>query len=51
MSKSVLEADVAIVGAGPAGTAAALHLGQLGVKRVVLVDRADFPGTRPAAAG
>ncbi len=37
------EADVAILGAGPAGTAAAAHLGELGVRRVVLVDRHDFP--------
>ena len=32
-----IEAEVAIVGAGPAGTAAAAHLGQLGVSGVVLV--------------
>lgn len=51
MSKSVLEADVAIVGAGPAGTAAALHLGQLGVKRVILVDRADFPRDKTCGSG
>ena len=37
------DAQVAIIGAGPAGTAAAAHLGQLGVQDVVLVDRADFP--------
>jgi menaquinone-9 beta-reductase len=37
------DADVAILGAGPSGTAAAAHLGQLGVRRVVLVDRHDFP--------
>ncbi|WNG17389.1 NAD(P)/FAD-dependent oxidoreductase [Cystobacter fuscus] len=51
MSKSILEADVAIVGAGPAGTAAALRLGQLGVKRVVLVDRADFPRDKTCGSG
>lgn len=39
----VVEAQVAIIGAGPSGTAAAAHLGQLGVRDVVLVDRADFP--------
>ena len=39
----VIRADVGIVGAGPAGLATALHLGQLGVKRVVMVDRQDFP--------
>ena len=38
-----IQADVAIIGAGPAGTAAAIHLGQLGICNVVLVDRHDFP--------
>src|SRR5262249_26054765 len=38
-----IHADVAIIGAGPAGLAAAIHLGQLGVERVVVVDRQDFP--------
>ena len=38
-----VRADVAIIGAGPAGLAAAIHLGQLGLGRVVLCDRADFP--------
>ena len=42
MSPERIDADVAIIGAGPAGTAAALHLGQLGVKNVVLLDRHDF---------
>ncbi|MGF1468550.1 MAG: NAD(P)/FAD-dependent oxidoreductase [Sandaracinaceae bacterium] len=42
-SAPTTEADVAIIGAGPAGTAAAAHLGELGVRRVVLVDRHDFP--------
>ncbi len=37
------DVDVAIIGAGPAGTAAAAHLGQLGVSNVVIVDRHDFP--------
>jgi flavin-dependent dehydrogenase len=40
---SAIRADVAIIGAGPAGLAAAIHLGQLGVRRVVVVDRQDFP--------
>src|SRR5579864_1667955 len=39
----MIEADIAIVGAGPAGTATAVHLGQLGVRNVLLVDRLDFP--------
>jgi geranylgeranyl reductase family protein len=40
---SAIRADVGIIGAGPAGLATAVHLGQLGVERVVIVDRADFP--------
>src|ERR1700732_2589441 len=42
-SSGVVHADVGIIGAGPAGLATAVHLGQLGVGRVVIVDRADFP--------
>jgi geranylgeranyl reductase family protein len=38
-----IRADVGIIGAGPAGLATAVHLGQLGVGRVVIVDRLDFP--------
>lgn len=45
------EADVAILGAGPAGTAAAVHLGTLGVQRVVLVDRHDFPRDKTCGSG
>jgi geranylgeranyl reductase family protein len=41
--ESVIRADIGIIGAGPAGLATAVHLGQLGVPRVVIVDRADFP--------
>src|SRR5262249_54953715 len=44
-------ADVAIIGAGPAGTAAAIHLGQLGVGNVVLVDRYDFPRDKTCGSG
>ncbi len=40
--------DAAVVGAGPAGCAAAITLAQAG-KRVVMVDRARFP--RPKACG
>jgi geranylgeranyl reductase family protein len=40
---SVIRADVGIIGAGPAGLATAVHLGHLGVNRVTIVDRADFP--------
>lgn len=45
------EGDVAIIGAGPAGTAAAAHLGELGVRRVVLVDRHDFPRDKTCGSG
>jgi len=38
----VLDADVAVVGAGPAGTAAAIHAARRGL-RVALFDRARFP--------
>jgi menaquinone-9 beta-reductase len=47
----VIRAEVAIIGAGPAGTAAALRLGQLGVRDVVLVDRADFPRDKTCGSG
>jgi geranylgeranyl reductase family protein len=40
---TVVRADVGIIGAGPAGLATAVHLGQLGVGRVVIVDRQNFP--------
>ncbi len=46
-----IEAEVAIIGAGPAGTAAAAHLGQLGVRDVVLIDRADFPRDKTCGSG
>lgn len=46
-----MNADVAIIGAGPAGTATALHLGQLGVKNVVLLDRHDFPRDKTCGSG
>jgi geranylgeranyl reductase family protein len=38
----VLSADVAVVGAGPAGSAAAIVLARAG-RRVVLIDKARFP--------
>ncbi|MFO0552228.1 MAG: NAD(P)/FAD-dependent oxidoreductase [Polyangiaceae bacterium] len=43
--------DVAIIGAGPAGTAMAARLGQLGVRDVVLVDKADFPREKTCGSG
>jgi geranylgeranyl reductase family protein len=44
------EYDVAIVGAGPAGSAAALAARRLGA-RVLLVDRAAFPRDKPCGDG
>jgi len=38
-----VDAEVAIVGAGPAGLATAIALGQLGMRGVVIADRQDFP--------
>lgn len=40
--------DVAIVGAGPAGAATAIHLAR-GGQRVVIVDRSAFPRDKPCA--
>jgi flavin-dependent dehydrogenase len=46
-----MNAEIAIVGAGPAGTAAAARLGQLGVKDVVLLDKLDFPRDKTCGSG
>ena len=46
-----IEADVAIIGAGPAGTAMAARLGQLGVKNVALLDKHDFPRDKTCGSG
>lgn len=46
-----IRADVAIVGAGPAGTAAAAHLGKLGIRDVVLLDKHDFPRDKTCGSG
>jgi geranylgeranyl reductase family protein len=42
--------DVAIVGAGPAGSTTAYHLTKAGA-RVLLVDRAKFPRDKPCGGG
>ncbi len=48
MARAPLLYDVAIVGAGPAGSATAIHLARRGW-RVALVDRATFPRDKPCA--
>src|SRR4029077_2154314 len=42
--------DVAIVGAGPAGSTAAYHLATAGA-RVLLLDKATFPRDKPCGGG
>jgi geranylgeranyl reductase family protein len=48
---AAIYADVLIIGAGPAGSATAIHLGQLGVGNVVLVDRQNFPRDKTCGSG
>jgi flavin-dependent dehydrogenase len=48
MSSATKPYDVAIVGAGPAGSASAILLARAGW-RVALVDRATFPRDKPCA--
>lgn len=43
--------DVAIIGAGPSGAAAAVALGQLGITNVVLLDREGFPRDKTCGSG
>ena len=47
----MIDANVAIVGAGPAGTAAAARLGQLGLTNVVLLDKHPFPRDKTCGSG
>ena len=42
--------DVLVVGAGPAGSATAIHLARAG-KSVLLADRARFPRDKPCGGG
>jgi geranylgeranyl reductase family protein len=44
-------ANVAIIGAGPAGSALAARLAAIGVDRVVLADRHDFPRDKTCGSG
>ncbi|MEI7760713.1 MAG: geranylgeranyl reductase family protein [Thermoleophilia bacterium] len=46
----MLHFDVLIVGAGPAGSATAIHLARAGAS-VLLVDRAHFPRDKPCGGG
>jgi geranylgeranyl reductase family protein len=46
----VIDFDVAVVGAGPAGSTTALHLARAGA-RVLLIDRARFPRDKPCGGG
>jgi geranylgeranyl reductase family protein len=48
--RPVPDADVIVVGAGPAGSTAAYRLAREGV-RVVLLDRARFPRDKPCGGG
>lgn len=49
--RQTIRAKVAIIGAGPSGTAAAIQLGQLGVEDVVLLDAHDFPRDKTCGSG
>jgi menaquinone-9 beta-reductase len=46
-----MEKQIAIVGAGPGGIAAAIRLAQRGVKDVVLLERDHFPRDKTCASG
>lgn len=49
-TRGVERVDVLVVGAGPAGSAAAIHLACAGA-RVLLADRARFPRDKPCGGG
>jgi cation diffusion facilitator CzcD-associated flavoprotein CzcO len=51
VSNDIMEVDVAIVGAGPAGLAAATQLRMRGVERVVVLDRETEAGGVPRHCG
>ena len=45
-----MDFDVIIIGAGPAGTAAAYRLAEAGL-RTLIIDRTGFPRQKPCAGG
>lgn len=49
-TREVLHFDVLVVGAGPAGSATAIHLARAGAS-VLLADRARFPRDKPCGGG
>lgn len=51
MNKKIMQVDVAIIGAGPAGLAAATRLRQRGVDQVVVLDREAEGGGIPRHCG
>ncbi len=46
-----MDTEILIVGAGPSGAAAAVRLGQLGFRDVLLVDRDRFPRNKTCGSG
>ncbi len=50
LDPATLDADVIVVGAGPAGSCAAIVLARAG-KRVVLIERGPFPGSKNMYGG
>jgi geranylgeranyl reductase family protein len=46
-----MDTEILIVGAGPSGAAAAVRLGQLGLRDVLLVDRDRFPRNKTCGSG
>src|SRR5207245_10991393 len=49
-AQNPIEADVAVVGSGPAGAAAALFAARRG-HRVIVFDKQDFPRDKPCGEG
>jgi len=38
------EVDLAVIGAGPAGMAAAISAGKAGLENILLLERSEYPG-------